>query len=45
MGFSGLKEGVDLGDDSGAVDYIIVSGEGDYMIGLRKILDTRNFLG
>ena len=36
MGFSGLKEGIELGDDSGAVDYILVSGEGDHIIGLRK---------
>lgn len=36
MGFSGLKEGVELGNDSGAVDHILVLGEGDHMIGLIK---------
>lgn len=43
MEFSGLKEGVELGDNISAVDNIFVSGEGDPAIGLRTMLDTADF--
>lgn len=36
MGFRRLHKGVELGENSGAVDHIIVSGEGDHMIGFKK---------